>query len=316
MPLSPGPLRVLLALVVVLPGLLLTGPVQSADAATASCSAATPIASRPVLRKGDKGSCVRLLQDLLAARGYHAKTNGSFDATTDVAVRRFQHDHLTLAIDGVVTAATWGALVGGGELYSIQRGPHRSDAVVLSFDDCPKDVEAFRAAVLGAEDLGIALTLQPTGQCLQAGRFDANFARKHGHYVFNHSVTHARLTELSASKVYAELGAPGVVTTYGRPPFGAYNTETVRNAYAQRGLRIWTWTLDTRDWEGKSADEVVALVVANAQKGDVVLMHMQWNAFNPDALGAMVHGLESLGRTVCQNHGQTSDRPTELDCLP
>ena len=88
-------------------------------------------------------------------------------------MRRFQHDHVDLVIDGRVTAPTWGALDSGGTPYVIQSGPNRSDYVVLSFDDCPPSLEAFEAAVVGAEGLEIALALFPTGQCLDAGRFDA-----------------------------------------------------------------------------------------------------------------------------------------------
>ncbi|WP_423257701.1 polysaccharide deacetylase family protein, partial [Escherichia coli] len=126
----------------------------------------------------------------------------------------------------------------------------------------------FNEAVSGAQQLGIALALFPTGQCLQSGKFDAAYARARGHYVFNHSVSHPKLTELSYSSASAQLGSPGVVTNYGRPPYGAYDTTTVRNAYAQRAMRIWTWNVDPRDWEGKSMATVVDFVVSNARAGD------------------------------------------------
>ena len=49
-------------------------------------------------------------------------------------------------------------LVTGGDAYSIQGGPNRTDRVVLSFDDCPASLEAFEAAVDVAKSL-----LRPSG---------------------------------------------------------------------------------------------------------------------------------------------------------
>lgn len=59
---------------------------------------------------------------------------------------------------GRVGAETWQVLVTGGDAYSIQGGPNRTDRVVLSFDDCPASLEAFEAAVDGAKSL-----LRPSG---------------------------------------------------------------------------------------------------------------------------------------------------------
>lgn len=295
---------------------MMAGPASTASAATQTCSSSTPIASRPLLRKGDTGSCVRVLQNLLVSKGYSVGSSGadgSFGTNTDNAVRRFQSDYVSLAIDGLVGQMTWGTLVNGGTRYSISHGPNRSNYVVLSFDDCPKSLDAFKQVVLGAQQLGIALSLQPTGQCLQSGKFDAAFARAHGHYVFNHSISHPDLTTLTYSQAYAELGSPGVVTNYGRPPYGAYNTLNVRNAYAQRAMRIWTWDVDTRDWEGKSMASVVSYVIGNTGAGQTVLMHMGWNAFNTTALSQMKSGLANKGLGVCRNKGATAVRPT-MNC--
>lgn len=305
-------LRILVASVLTAGALMSVGPAPEASAAVQSCSSSTPIASRPLLRKGDTGSCVKVLQNLLVAKGYtigSSGVDGDFGTQTDNAVRRFQSDYVGLAIDGLVGQQTWSTLVNGGTRYTIGKGPNRSSYVVLTFDDCPKSLDAFKATVLGAESLGIALTLQPTGDCLLSGRFDAAFARAHGAYVFNHSITHPDLTTLSYAQAYAELGSPGVVTNYGRPPYGSYNTLAVRNAYAQRAMRIWTWSLDTRDWEGKSMASVVSYVINNAHAGDTVLMHMGWNAFNKTALSQMKSGLADRGLAVCRNKGATAVRP-------
>ncbi|WP_203567096.1 FG-GAP-like repeat-containing protein [Aestuariimicrobium ganziense] len=200
--------------------------------------------------------------------------------------------------------------------YDQLRGANTSSRIVLSYDDCPNSLAAFKATVLAAESLDIGLALFPTGQCLVQGRFDAAFARAHGHHVFNHSVTHPDLRTLSYSRILTELSAPGVVTSYGRPPFGALNS-TVTAAYAAKGMKIWLWNLDTLDWQSKSQASVVNHVVANARAGDTVLMHMQWNAFNGTALGQMKSGLAARGLGVCRNYvGTAPVAPASMNCNP
>lgn len=193
--------------------------------------------------------------------------------------------------------------------YSLTRGPNTSSRVVLSFDDCPRSYSAFKTMVLAAERANVALVLFPTGNCLQAGRVSARYARAHGHYVFNHSVSHPQLTRLSYSRILAQLGSPGVVTNYGRPPYGAYNS-TVKRAYAAKGMRIWLWNVSPDDWTGKSRSQVVSYVVRHAGRGDTVLLHMGWNAFNPTALAQIKSGLAKRGIGLCRNYpGTTPVKP-------
>ncbi len=189
--------------------------------------------------------------------------------------------------------------------YSTSRGPNTSSYAVLSFDDCPRSSAAFRRVVRQAERLNIGLVLFPTGQCRRAGRFSVAYARRHGHYVFNHSVSHADLTRLSSAAIRRELSSPGVVTNYGRPPYGAVNAR-VKAAYRAKGMRIWLWNVDTNDWRGKSRSRVVRYVVRNTRPGHTVLMHMQWNGFNGSALRAMRSGLARRGIKVCRNYPGTA----------
>ena len=289
-----------------------------ASAAVWSCSSSTPVASRPTLRYGDTGSCVKVLQNLLLAKGFAiggSTADGRFGPGTLLGVRRYQSSRLDLSVDGVVGPATWNRLVnGGGTAYSTSRGPNTSTRVVLTYDDCPTSLSAFKATVVGARNLGVALVLAPTGNCISSGRFSSSYARQYGHYVMNHSVSHPDLTTLSTSSILSQLGAPGVVTTYGRPPYGAVS-ERVRNAYATKGMRIWLWNVDTNDWRGRTRSQVVSHVVTYAEPGHSVLMHMQWNAFNTTAISSMKSGLAAKGIGLCRNAGTTTPTsPSRVVC--
>ena len=63
----------------------------------------------PLLRKGDKGSYVQKLQELLNAKGYKLATDGIFGAGTEDDVKDFQKKN-GLGVDGIVGDATWAKL--------------------------------------------------------------------------------------------------------------------------------------------------------------------------------------------------------------
>jgi len=291
-----------------------------AQAAVRSCSTSTPVASRPTLRYADTGSCVVVAQKALVSKGYSVGTAGSdgdFGPATLRAVKAFQKEY-ALTVDGIVGPNTWSKLATGAS-YNRGKGPNYTSRVVLSFDDCPKSVSAFKAVVQAMRSAGVGLVLAPTGNCLSkykaAGTDIAALARSNGQYVINHSVSHPDLTTLSYSSVIKQLGSPGVVTNFGRPPYGASNA-TVAMAYTAVGMRQWTWTVDTRDWTGKTAAQVVSYVVANSKAGSTVLMHMTWNAFNATSIKQMKSGLAGRGLSVCRPYSGTTPMrlPRSLPC--
>ena len=82
----------------------------------------------------------------------------------------------------------------------------------------------------------VGVMIFPTGNCISsfATRYSTDITvlmRAHGQYVGNHSISHPRLTRLSYASVARQLGSPGVVTNYGRPPYGAVSP-TVDRVYA------------------------------------------------------------------------------------
>ncbi|MEW6497680.1 MAG: peptidoglycan-binding protein [Cyanobacteriota bacterium] len=75
-----------------------------------------------ILRLGDKGRQVNVLQESLAAAGFPGRVNGIFDEATQKVVMRFQQAK-GLTVDGVVGPQTWAALpaVGGSNPSSRAR---------------------------------------------------------------------------------------------------------------------------------------------------------------------------------------------------
>lgn len=197
--------------------------------------------------------------------------------------------------------------------YSKYQGPHTGNTVMLTYDDCPTSYDSFKNTVLGAEKLGIRLALFPTGECLTVGNFDTKFARDHGAYVFNHSNTHPDFTSISNASIASEL-SKSVRSSWARPPFGSFN-ERVRAQYAEQGMRIWIWEVDTEDWKGhKSADAIFDEVIENSYPGAVVLMHMQEDGFSTAQLQRFKTALAKDKLTLCRNLGPAEQYPRTLAC--
>ena len=66
-------------------------------------------ANYPVLKHGDKGNCVIVLQKLLNKSGYELKEDGRFGPKTLEAVMAYQAEH-GLVVDGKVGPKTWAEL--------------------------------------------------------------------------------------------------------------------------------------------------------------------------------------------------------------
>lgn len=68
-----------------------------------------PTSTKPTLKKGSKGSDVKMLQQALNTKGFNLVVDGDFGLATDTAVRQFQ-EASSLEVDGIVGPATWKAL--------------------------------------------------------------------------------------------------------------------------------------------------------------------------------------------------------------
>ncbi len=133
-----------------------------------------------------------------------------------------------------------------GSFAPAPTGPNRISRVVLTFDDCPRTLGSFTAAINYAAGNDMGLVLAPTGNCISSfesryGMDLAGSARAKGQWVINHSVSHRDLRTLNR----------GVHTNFSRPPYGAIDAG-VRCGYDRFGMAIWTWSPDTMDWSVKS----------------------------------------------------------------
>ncbi len=152
-----------------------------------------------------------------------------------------------------------------------------SGCVGLTFDDGPSPTTAQLLRVLVENDLRATMfniggnaVARPD---LVRAQLDA------GMWLGNHTYTHPYLTELDHQQACDELANTqraltdivGERVALFRPPYGATN-ERVRATATALDLLEVLWTVDSRDWDGASADEIVA-AAESLESGDIMLMH-------------------------------------------
>ena len=95
-----------------------------------------------------------------------------------------------------------------------------------------------------------------------------------------HSSTHPKMSTLSENDMTRELQSSmdlitkitGKPVKYFRPPFGDYN-DTLINVATNLGLKTIQWDVDTLDWKGLSASEILVRVKSSVKNGSIILCH-------------------------------------------
>lgn len=192
--------------------------------------------------------------------------------------------------------------------------------VALTFDDGPTNNTN---NILNAlKQSGLRATMFNIGQNSQNNQALVRAQVSAGMWIGNHSYTHPDMTKLNSSQMASEISRTqdtlrsitGSSPTLFRPPYGATNA-TLKSVISQNGLREVLWNVDSQDWNGASASQIVAAVNRMAS-GDVILMHDQYqttlqaipqiaqNLKNRGLCAGMIS--PSTGRAVAPDGGTTN----------
>lgn len=101
-----------------------------------------------------------------------------------------------------------------------------------------------------------------------------------GFDIGTHSNTHPKMSTLSESKITQELQTSMDLITnitnkkveFFRPPFGDYNDTLVKVADSL-SLKTIQWDVDSLDWKGLSANEILSRVKTSVKNGSIILFH-------------------------------------------
>jgi peptidoglycan/xylan/chitin deacetylase (PgdA/CDA1 family) len=164
----------------------------------------------------------------------------------------------------------------------IKRGPKDKKWIALTFDDNYQGSNATKTiAVLTKYD--VSATFFVIGHYVDLGPKLAKEIAAAGFEVGDHTRSHANCAKLSKRALRIEIGngtdhyreltgAPTVPLF--RPPGGFVDRETCEVA-AEKGFKyVVMWDVDTNDWRGRTAAQIIETVMGNAHNGAIILMHM------------------------------------------
>lgn len=151
--------------------------------------------------------------------------------------------------------------------------------IALTYDTEFSHVTPALAATL--EELNVRATFFLVGNAV--GAHSGLVQRLAGrHQIANHTFSHPFMAGLSRSEMRRELvlaeEAIAAVTgrttrPYWRPPYGNWDDEVLQVAGEHGYHYTLYWSMDTRDWQGPSAEVIRERLVSQASPGGIALMH-------------------------------------------
>jgi len=213
---------------------------------------------------------------------------------------------LTLAaVIGLLYLLCYGGLSGPVDwiMGTDSHGDRARPRIALTFDDGPHPVHT--APLLDAlAELAAPATFFLVGQDVDAHPALVARMARDGHELGNHTYCHRYLPLARSRSVEHELRetdraivrAAGVVPTVARPPWGGRSPRNVR-VFQRLRKRVVLWDVNSFDWKGKPATEVVERVLDRARAGSIILMHeaRDGGATTIDAVRLLVPALRARG---------------------
>lgn len=190
--------------------------------------------------------------------------------------------------------------------------PRDQPVIALTFD-CGAD-RGFASDILDilAQE-GVRATFGMTGSWARANPDLVARMLQEGHRLINHSDTHPSFTgystnslPLSRAERASEIrgaeravalitGSEATMRPYFRPPYGDYDEQLLQELPELGYTTVVMWTIDSLGWRGIPPEEVVQRVMAEAEAGAIVLLHVGRQSTDAAALPELIRSLQSAG---------------------
>ena len=161
-------------------------------------------------------------------------------------------------------------------IYSVQTNEKK---VALTFD-AAWGSDKTEKIVTTLTEAGVKGTFFLVGFWIEQNPDKVKFINDAGFDIGTHSNTHPKMSSLSESQMNVELKTSMDLISnitkkevkFFRPPFGDYNDKVVTVA-GNLGLKTIQWDVDSLDWKGLSASEILSRVKSGVKNGSIILFH-------------------------------------------
>ncbi|MDR4947309.1 polysaccharide deacetylase family protein [Neobacillus cucumis] len=177
--------------------------------------------------------------------------------------------------------------------------------IALTFDDGPDSIYTPQILDILLEK-GVHATFFVLGQQVKLFPELTKRIVNEGHLIANHTWSHPELPKLTTSQVVQEVESTrseiakvtGINSFFFRPPYGSYTAGDIR-VLSEHGYRSILWSVDTLDWSGLSAEEILAIVNRDKSPGGIILQH-DFQASN----GKLDGTVQALPKMIDQLRGE------------
>lgn len=161
-------------------------------------------------------------------------------------------------------------------IYSVQTTEKK---VALTFDAAwGSDKTAKIVSTL--KENGVSGTFFLVGFWVEQNADKVKLIDEAGFDIGTHSNTHPKMSTLSSEQVKNELtksmelitNITGKEVKFFRAPFGDYNDNLISIADSL-GLKTIQWDVDSLDWKGLSAEEILTRIKNSVKNGSIILCH-------------------------------------------
>lgn len=175
--------------------------------------------------------------------------------------------------------------------------------VALTFDDGPHPIYTPKILDL-LEEYSVPATFFVIGQNVDNYPEAFKTLLESDCEIGNHTYHHKNVSNMSESEIRSELEMTetaiskfsNIKPTLLRPPEGSFGKQ-LEKVCIEKKYDVILWSIDTRDWEYASAEQISATVLKKIQNGDIILMHdyVSHGAHTYDALKIIIPELLSRG---------------------
>ncbi len=193
--------------------------------------------------------------------------------------------------------------VNAAEQVIYKDSKNKENKIALTFDDGPHPYYTYRILEI-LKKYNIEATFFFVGENVKNYPDAARAVIEAGHEVGNHTFTHHRVRSMNYNEILSEMiKCEDIIFEIDeykprlfRPPEGAYGEELEKIA-EKMGYSVILWSIDTRDWDHSTPDEIMENVMKNVSSGDIILMHdyIGKNSPTPDALEIIIPALLEKG---------------------
>lgn len=187
---------------------------------------------------------------------------------------------LATSLGTTSTAAVWfGSSVRKVPIYGVSKSEGDEKVIALTFD-AAWGADKTQGIIDIMNEFGAKGTFFLVGFWIDKFQEETKAIAEAGFDIGNHSKNHLNMPRLSENEIRSEIDyvnkevtrLTGIEPKYFRAPFGDYNNKLL-TVVEDMGLTGVQWSIDSLDWKGLSAKEIVDRVVPKAKSGDIVLFH-------------------------------------------